>query len=400
MNFKELKGVIDIGKLKHKRNKIIKNAPDNPLPKTYPINQLEQALHPDTQFLKITDIIDRGDAKTFIFAPDKTKGTEKLAYFEAGQYISLKLHIGKSYVTRAYAISSTPKEALKGIYKLTIKLVKNGFVTPFIWNNWKIGTKVAGSGPAGQLFYEPIRDKKNLVAIAGGSGITPFYSMAGAIADGTIDANLTILYGSRTHDNILLGKELSEIAAKTNKVKIVNVLSDEDIPGYEHGFINQELIEKYAPADKNYTIYLSGPAAMIHFVNGEIKKLGLARGQVRQEMSGTVNPYFFKNYPVEAKDKVFQMTVKTRDQVQTIPARSDESLLVAMERAGIIAPSSCRSGVCGACRSYVAKGKVFIPFPGRRKADEDYGYVNTCVTFPIEDLTLEVPVHDYANQLG
>ncbi|KWU07060.1 2Fe-2S iron-sulfur cluster-binding protein, partial [Lactobacillus crispatus] len=80
--------------------------------------------------------------------------------------------------------------------------------------------------------------------------------------------------------------------------------------------------------------------------------------------------------------------------------RSEESLLVAMERAGIIAPSSCRSGVCGACRSRVVNGKAFIPFPGRRAADSEYNYVNTCVTFPISDLTLQVPVHYYDNLLG
>ncbi len=53
--------------------------------------------------------------------------------------------------------------------------------------------------------------------------------MAGAIADGTIDANLIILYGSRTHNHILLGDELDRIAAKTDKVKVVNILSDEEV---------------------------------------------------------------------------------------------------------------------------------------------------------------------------
>lgn len=381
--FEEIKGLINLKKFQNERKRKIKNSSTTKLPQEYPMNILEEELHPETQYLKITKIIDRGeDAKSFVFVPDESKGTTKLTYFQAGQYISLKLHIGKSYCTRAYAISSTPKQALSGEYMITIKLVKNGFVTPYIWKNWKVGTEVAASGPAGQLFYEPLRDKKTIIAIAGGSGITPFYSMAGAIADGTIDANLTILYGSRTHNHILLGDELKKITDKTNKVKIVNVLSDEDFAGYEHGFINQEIIEKNAPKNKDYTIYMSGPAAMIHFVSQEIKKIGLRRGQVRQEMSGTVNPYLFKNYPEKAKDKIFKMTVKTRDQIQIIPARSDESLLVAMERAGIVAPSSCRVGVC---RSRVVDGKVFIPFPGRRAADSEYNYVNTCVTFPISD---------------
>lgn len=364
---------------------------------------LAKALHPETQYLKIKEIINHGpNAKSFVLVPDTNKGTTKLAYFQAGQYISLRLHINGSYVTRPYTIRSTPVQALRGEYIVTMKLVPTGFVTPFIWKNWHVGTSVVASGPAGQLFYEPIRDKENIVALAGGSGITPFYSMAGAILDGTIDANLTILYGSRTHDNILLGDELQKIADQTSKVKLVNILSDEDVTGYEHGFITKELIKKYAPAG-NYSIFISGPSVMYQFAMKEVDQLHLAPGRVRHELNGNnASPYDFADYPAAAKDKNFKLTVITRDQLTTIKAAANESLLVALERAGIVAPSMCRSGVCSACRSRLVSGKAFIPaeFDHRRAADAEFGYLNTCVSYPISDLTLEVPVHDYANQFG
>ena len=81
--------------------------------------------------------------------------------------------------------------------------------------------------------------------MAGGSGITPFYSMACAVADGIEDFDLTILYGSRTKDTILLKEELEAVAARSNsRVKVVHVLSDEAV----EGFITAELIKKYADA--------------------------------------------------------------------------------------------------------------------------------------------------------
>jgi len=40
--------------------------------------------------------------------------------------------------------------------------------------SWKVGTKIISSGPCGSFYYEPLRDKKDIVAIGGGSGITPF----------------------------------------------------------------------------------------------------------------------------------------------------------------------------------------------------------------------------------
>ena len=71
-----------------------------------------------------------------------------------------------------------------------------------------------------------------------------------------------------------------------------------------------------------------------------------------------------------------------------------ESLLTAMERAGLSAPSRCRSGECGVCHSYLANGNVYVPsqVDGRRAADLTYGYIHPCCSFPVSDITLEIPL--------
>ena len=75
-------------------------------------------------------------------------------------------------------------------------------------DNLKVGDKVIVSDPQGQFYYEDLRDSKHVIALAGGSGITPFLSMAAAIAEGSEDFNLTILFGSRTQEQILFKEEL------------------------------------------------------------------------------------------------------------------------------------------------------------------------------------------------
>ncbi len=389
--------------LKNERNAAIDAASTRPLPKTFPVNELASKLHPESQFLKIKQVIEHSaDERSFVLEPDTEKGTQHLAYFRAGQYISFRLKIGNSYVTRPYAIRSAPADALKDQYIITIKRVKNGFVTSFIFANWDVGTPIEASAPAGNLYFEPLRDQKNIVGLAGGSGITPFYSLASAIADGTEHVKLTILYGSRQHDHILLAPEFSKILSKTNDVKLINVLSDDDIDGFEHGFITAELIQKYAPKTP-YSIFICGPEAMYEFMDKEVKKLNLPAGRIRHELSGNYgSPYHETDYPADSRDKVYQLTVKTRDHEQIISAQSNESILVAMERAGITAPSLCRSGECGVCRSRLISGKVFSPeiIDGRRVADSEYGYIHTCASFPISDVSIEVPVHDLADQFG
>lgn len=247
------------------------------------------------------------------------------------------------------------------------------------------------SGPLGDFYYQQLRDAGTVVAIAGGSGITPFYSMAAAIVDGLEDFNLTILYGSRTADGILLKDEIEALAAKSGgKIKVVHILSDEEKDGYEHGFITAEIIRKYAP-EGDYSVFMCGPKAMYDFEDGEMKKLGLPKRRVRKEMSGD---YFGaeKNadYPVQAKGKEFQLTVNIRGEKQRVACKAGESLLWAMENAGIKAPSHCRSGQCGWCHSKLISGEYYCPkdADGRRMADKKFGWIHPCCTYPLSDMEI------------
>ncbi len=358
-------------------------------------NRVAAALHPAFQCVKVAKVVDHGDAKSFVLVPDEAKGTKSLAYFRAGQYISIALDMNGNTADKPYTIKSSPKDALGDTntsYTLTIKHVNGGQGSEYILENWKEGTEAVISGPLGNFYYESIRDSKNVTALAGGSGITPFFSMAAAIADGIEDFNLTILYGSRTGKSILLKDELDAIEKRSNgKVKVVHVLSDEEIPGFEYGYVTAELIKKYAAADSS--IFVCGPKAMYNFLEGEIAKLNVPKRRVRFEVSGEYgDPSRDPEYPAEAKGKEFTVTVHIRDKVQTVQCKAEMSLLRAMESAGIRVPSDCRSGECGWCHSRLIAGEVFIPkaADGRRIADKKFGWIHPCSTYALSDVEIEV----------
>ena len=76
-----------------------------------------------------------------------------------------------------------------------------------------------------------------------------------------------------------------------------------------------------------------------------------------------------------------------------IKANANEPVLVAIERAGIKAPSRCRAGECGWCRSKLLSGEVFVPADAeyRRWGDKEHGYIHPCCSFATSDLVIEVP---------
>ena len=80
-----------------------------------------------------------------------------------------------------------------------------------------------------------------------------------------------------------------------------------------------------------------------------------------------------------------------------IKCAANEPILVALERAAIKAPSRCRSGECGWCRSKLISGNVFVPKENelRRWADIAYGYIHPCSSFALSDIVLEVPGEYY-----
>ena len=361
---------------------------------TDPIGEAARTWHPGPAELIITQIRDTGKtAKTIRFArPDGGK----LPPFYAGQYMVLTFCIGSSIVSRPYSISSAPWQARQDqdpFVEITVRRSRgDGFVCDYIHDNLKPGDTVVCDLAYGQFYYEPLRDARHVLALAGGVGITPFASMAKEIAAGKMDCDLTILYGSVSSDDILLKEELE--ALEGDHVKVVHVLSGED-PSWqgERGFLTAELIRRYSREDTS--CFICGPQAMYRFLREELKSLSIPRRRIRFEVFGQARDIAsFEGYPSELSGKTFRLSVWRGIHEDVIPARADESIATALERAGIRIRTGCRSGECGLCRTKVLAGSFYVcpEGDGRRAADKDFNYVHACSAYPTGDLKIKIPI--------
>ncbi len=385
-------------KLVPNRKKRFEKASSEPITKD-PMNELAVRLHPIRQYLVISEIKDETKStKTFKLIPDPDLNTKELAYFRAGQYLSLKVEVNGVAITRPYSIASSPADALKGFYEITIRKEEPGFLTGHIWDKWKVGTKVESSGPEGFFFYEPLRDFKQIVGLAGGSGITPFRSIAKEIVEDKLDAKLTLLYGSSEEDDIIYYDEFKELEKKyMDKIKVVHILSCDivSLEGCEKGFITKEIIEKYCDTNSS-TFFICGPQIMYNFVEEELKKFNLPVKRIRREAFGEIKDILSNpDFPQDVADKVFKIKTHIGSLIKDIPAKATESILVALERANLNPPSKCRSGECGFCRSLLISGDVYIsPVSDWRKAgDKRFDYFHPCASYPITDLEIKIPRH-------
>lgn len=386
MNFrKQLFGFMDMLRFKKmvpKRREMLANGADTPLPQEYRTNTLAKNLHPGYMEVEVTAA--RFLSDTIRELTFRRVDSDAFPFFRAGQYVSIQVRIGNSIVSRPYSIVSTPRQALDN--KLVLAIENAGFVSGYLNEKAQVGDRFVMTEPSGEFHYETLRDSKDIICIAGGSGITPFVSMAGSLADGDESFHMTLFYGTRTSKQLVYKEELDALADRCSDFQVIYVLSDESCGGCEHGFVSAALMKKYTDLAGS-TFFLCGPQAMYDFVGKELSSLQLPKKALHRDATCC------GDLPIENPEEL-KLTVHMRDEIYTIPAKTNETLLTAMERAGLNAPNKCRAGGCGFCHSKWISGSYQVAEgrDGRREADRKFGFIHPCVTYPISDMEIDVPI--------
>jgi len=368
--------------LPKEREKIIRDTSASEIKTNFSINKLAKNLHPKVQYVKVAKIIEENEeTKTFVLTPDLETSTKQLARFKPGQYISIEVPIGEAVYRRPYTLSTSPKKVEDNIYTITIRRVPYGKVSNYFLDHVEIGDTFKISAPTGEFYYSPIRDARHIIGIAGGSGITPFMAMAEAINDGTLDCKLTILYGVKSKSDIIYRERLEEITSKTDKVKLAYVMVVDDDTEFASSFIDRELLDKYIEEENSF--FVCGPVSIYERMNEVLKEYNLPIKYIRHDA--------FMSEMEIYKEEEYNVKILTHNEEINIKCNGKETLLAAMEKNGVIAPSRCHVGTCGFCRSKLISGKVKTFNDTLRIADREYNYIHPCSSYPESDVVLKLP---------
>jgi Na+-transporting NADH:ubiquinone oxidoreductase subunit NqrF len=210
------------------------------------------------------------------------------------------------------------------------------------------------------------------------------------------DMKMTILYGCKDDCDLLFEKELDDLCQRfPDRLRRFNTYEKTDSSNLRQGYIDADFIRNNVPDPSVKTYFICGPSIMYSFVEKELQKLGaLERKQMRFEVGGTPdNVTLMTGYPSEQAEKTVNMDVHIGESRIAISAKTSESILVAVEKSGLVLDSCCRSGECGICRSKLISGEVYIlpDHDGRRAVDKELGYIHPCSTYPLSDLTIRIP---------
>ena len=169
--------------------------------------------------------------------------------------------------------------------------------------------------------------------IAGGIGITPIKAMAEQLkAEGR---GVCLHYAVRSRGEA----PYLDVLERTFSIGLRVYAADE-----QQRLNIQVLVELAAPGA---VFYVCGPARLIDDVRAAAKAAGLPDERVHFERFVTA-AVSTTNRPV---------TVTLRRSGRRIAVAADQSILDAVEAAGVPAPSGCRGGTCGTCQVKVVSGE-------------------------------------------
>lgn len=188
--------------------------------------------------------------------------------FNAGQFAFFSFFSnGVSFESHPFSISSSSSD---NNLKITIKNL--GDFTSVL-KNLKVNDSVVIDGPYGNFSYKNVENKKQ-IWIAGGIGITPFYSMVHTLEQGN---EIDFYYSVREESDAVYVKELQEISLKNLNFKF-NLWSTK-----EKGYINGGVIASLSSGVEGKDIFFCGPPMLMESLKNQFVSLGVDIKKIHYE---------------------------------------------------------------------------------------------------------------------
>jgi ring-1,2-phenylacetyl-CoA epoxidase subunit PaaE len=290
--------------------------------------------------------------------------------FDAGQYVTVRRMIGGSEERRTYSIVTPPGG---GALKLGIRLQSGGRMSGELATALRPGDLLDVGTPMGRFrtAISPEREH-SYVAFAAGSGITPILSLATDILAREPRSRFTLIYGNRSMSRTMF---LEQILALKNlyieRFSAHFLMSREPqqtewLNGRINGRKIRELAQHMIEIGSADEYLICGPGDMVDEVRDAIKALN-GNAPIRFERFGAGSPRAAASTAAASdaapvpQEVLATISVVMDGRRRSFPMmRSDPSVLAAGERAGLVLPFSCRSGICATCRARITGGAAVM----------------------------------------
>jgi vanillate O-demethylase ferredoxin subunit len=245
---------------------------------------------------------------------------EQYRCWTPGSHIRVGVMVDGQHEVRTYSLVQTGADDRK--YRIAVKFIGDGLGgSRYMWS-LQAGTSLTISQP--QNHFDLSLHARAYTLVAGGVGITPMIGMAHALR--ASDKPVRLIYGVRSRREAAFADLLRACLGDRLDLRVTE----------ETGPLDMAAIVRNVPAGGE--LYICGPIAMLEAARNAWMQQGRPAGLLRYETFAASG-----HYPTQAFTAVlprFNMELEVH---------SHQSLLSAMEQAGLEIMSDCLRGECGLC---------------------------------------------------
>lgn len=327
--------------------------------------------------LRVSAVVEEThDAKSVVF--DVPAAEAEAFRYRPGQFLTLRLPVGGRHLPRCYSMSSAP--GVDDAPRITVKRVEHGRGSNWLCDHVQAGSVIEVLPPAG--VFTPRTLQGDFLLLAGGSGITPVFSiLRSVIAAG--QGRITLIYANRDERSVIFRRELTALAgAHPQRLLVIHWLdSVQGVPSVA------QLAELAQPFRRGQA-FICGPGPFMEACLAALEGIEMDPAQVHVERFASLpdeEEVAAAPEPAAGEAQVEQAEVEISHQgeVHRITCSGRESILEAALRAGLELPHSCRAGMCASCMCQIVSGTVHLRVnEALDKKDLAKGWTLACQAVP------------------
>jgi 3-ketosteroid 9alpha-monooxygenase subunit B len=287
--------------------------------------------------------------------------------YQPGQFLTLRVHVDGQEHRRCYSMSSSPMVAED--LRITVKRDPGGVVSNWLNDTATPGDEIHAAPPEGRFVLGD--SDRELVAFAGGSGITPVFSLIRSALVST-PRRARLFYANRSRDSVLFADSLALLGEQHPDRLVIQHHLDEN-----SGVVRRGEIESFVADAGDAEFYICGPTEFMDIVEATLLGTGVAPDRIHLERFDIVDT------PIPDDVVTEEVTIKLDRRTTAVPYRAGNTVLQTARLAGLQPPSSCETGSCGTCMARLVQGSVRMINNDALTEDEvAEGWVLTCQSMP------------------
>ncbi len=304
--------------------------------------------------------------------------------YRPGQFLTLRLPVAGRHLPRCYSMSSAP--ALDEGLRVTVKRVTAGRGSNWLCDHVRAGDSLEVLPPAG--VFTPRRLDGDFLLLAGGSGITPVFSILRSVLAAAA-GRILLVYANRDERSVIFRDELRSLStAHPSRLTVVHWL--DSVQGVPSSLQLAELVRPMRGAQA----FVCGPAAFMDAGVAALQSVGMAPDDIHIErfvslpeedpVAAEPSPAAPPGAPAPGLPAHADVEIAHQGQVHRIRCTGRETVLEVALRHGIDLPHSCRAGLCASCMCQVVEGQVQL-MANESLDDKDLarGWTLACQAVPV-----------------